>query len=137
MHGQLRDSLKRRASVRENIAIVVVGLVSLAFVILADRAGMPRKWHTAIYGTGVPFGVVIVFSPNQWRRRAFWLTIAACLAVHTLAIYSLFEYVFTTGVYPGILIWTPIAFVETFAVLIAVLRVERKFRGNKGQNALY
>jgi hypothetical protein len=131
MHGKLRESIKRRASARENIGVLVAGLLFLAALVLADRAGMPRKWHTAIYATAGPFGTVIVFSPSYWRRWTFWLTIAVCLAVHALAIYALFEHVFPANAYPGILIWTPIAFVETFAVLVAVLRVERRLKHKK------
>ena len=126
MHGKLRESVKKRASLRENINVLMVGLLFLAALILADRAGLPRKWHTAVYGTVGPFGTVIAFSPSYWRRWTFWLTIVVCLAAHTLAIYGLFEYLFTANVYPGTLIWTPVALIETFAVLVAILRVERR-----------
>ena len=101
---------------------------------LADRAGIPRKWHTAIYGTLIPFGVAITYSPSYWRRWTFWLTIVICLAVHALAFWSLFVYVFTKSMYPGLLVWTPVVFVEAFALLIAAIRVEKNLNGKKARN---
>ena len=125
MHGKLRESIKRRTTLRENVGLVICAVVFLVLMILADRAGLPRKWRTAAYGTVLPSWVVITFFPTHWRRWTFWLSIAICLGIHTLAIYSLFKYVFVSA-YPGMLIWTPVAFASVFLVIVAVLRLERK-----------
>lgn len=39
----------------------------MVLAIIADRRGMPHKWYTAIFGTTVPFGVVILSYPLRWN----------------------------------------------------------------------
>jgi len=136
MHEQLRKRLKRRAVVGENLGAVLGALVALALVILADRRGLPHKWHTAIYGTIVSFGPALMGNRRQWRRWTFWLSVLTCLAVHTLAMWCLFQYIFVT-IAPGILFWLPVACIEAFAVLLALPTVEKLLTGEKQPYTLF
>jgi hypothetical protein len=133
MHGKLRESVKRGASIRENISLAIGAVIFLVLMILADRAGFPRKWRTAIFGTVVPFWATVAYSQSHWRRWPFWLSIAICFGVHSLAFWYLFKYVFVSA-YPGILIWTPVVLVWTFVVFIVVMRLEQKFGAGGEQN---
>jgi hypothetical protein len=114
--------------VRENLSIFAAAAITLALLVIADHYGLPHKWQTAIFGTVVPFTVVVLWCPLRWRRWSFWASISICLAIHTLAIWGLFEYVIL-GVAPGWLLWTPIASVEAFALLVVVTRFEKKLTG--------
>jgi 4-hydroxybenzoate polyprenyltransferase len=114
---------------RENIGILFGLAISLALAIIADRRGMPHKWHTAIFGTTVPFGVVVLSYPLRWRRMSFWAALTICLAIHTVAIWIFFQYVLSNTQTFGLLLWLPVAFIEAFALLLAVKRIEEKLTG--------
>ncbi|MGB6822662.1 MAG: hypothetical protein WBE21_11325 [Candidatus Acidiferrales bacterium] len=120
--------MKNRSSRKQNLIIWTTGLIALALVILADHNGLPQKWHTAIFGTVAPFGFVVAIYPRRWGTWSFWAAFAICFAVHLLAMWILFQYVIL-GVAPGWALWTPIAFVECFVLLVAVRRIENRLLG--------
>jgi len=113
---------------KENLSVALGVTITLVLAVEAYRLGLPKKWETAIYGTTVPFAFVTASYPLRWRRWSFWAAFTICLAVHVAVIWGFFEYV-VGGIVPGWLLWTPIAFVEAFALLVVVRRVENKITG--------
>jgi ABC-type iron transport system FetAB permease component len=113
-------SNRKRLLSRENIGIFCGLVISLVLAIIADRRGMPHKWYTAIFGTTVPFGVVILSYPLRWKRSSFWAALTICLVIHTVAIWAFFEDVLSNTQTFGLLLWLPVAFIETFVLLAAV-----------------
>jgi hypothetical protein len=120
--------VKKRFLNRENFILGLCGAAMLALVLIADHNGLPQKWHTAIFGTVAPFCIVLMCYPLRWRRWSFWVAFAICLVVHLVAIWVLFQYLIL-GVAPGWLLWTPIAFVESFLLLVTIKLIENKLLG--------
>jgi ABC-type iron transport system FetAB permease component len=129
MHERLMKQRKKRVLTRENFGILVMALLALALATITDRRGMPHKWHAAILGTVIPFGVVVLSYPLRWSRWSFWVSLGICLIVHTLAIWIVFQHILSNIQNLGILLWLPIAFIEMFVLLVAVKRVEEKLTG--------
>jgi hypothetical protein len=129
MHEQLMKRESKRLLSRENIGIVIGMLITLALATITDRRGMPHKWHTAIFGTILPFMVVILSFPLRWKRLSFWAAFTICLAIHTVTIWIFFQYALLNVRTFGLLLWLPVAFVETFVLFVAVKRVEEKLTG--------
>ena len=111
--------------------MILGAVVALALATIADRRGMPQKWHAAIVGTVVPFGVVVLSYRLRWRRWSFWASLAICLIVHTLAIWTIFQYALWDVHTLGTLVWTPVAFVEMFVLLVALKRIEDLLTGKR------
>lgn len=133
MHEQLTRQNRKRLLTRENFGIVIGAFVALALVTITDRRGLPHKWHTAIFGTIVPFGFVMSRFRMRWNRLSFWAALTICLAIHTVAIWIFFQYVLLNAQTFGLLLWLPVAFVEGFVLLVVVKRVEEKLTGkNEG-----
>jgi hypothetical protein len=123
--------VRRRASVRENLALVVAGMIGLALAIIADQRGMPQKWHAAIVGTVVPFAVVILSYRRRWTYWSFWASWSICLALHSLIIWILFQYVLSGVQHLGTVFWFPVALIEVFVLIVAIKRVEDKLTGRR------
>jgi ABC-type iron transport system FetAB permease component len=122
---------RKRLLSRENIGILIGLVISLVLAVIADRRGMPHKWHAAIFGTTVPFGVVVLSYPLRWSRWSFWVSLGICLIVHTLAMWIIFQHILSNIQNLGILLWLPVAFIEMFVLLVAVKRVEEKLTGKR------
>jgi threonine/homoserine efflux transporter RhtA len=131
MHGKLRGHTTKRSSLREYLGILVMLLIALGLATLSDREGMPQKWHAAILGTVVPFGVAVMSLRRRWARRTFWTALLMCLAVHILLMWIFFERVLSNIQNFGTIYWFPVAFVETFVLLLVVKRVEEKLTGTR------
>jgi hypothetical protein len=132
----MKDHPKRRSSIRENLGILAIAVVGLAIATLMDHTGMPQKWHAAVVGTAVPFGVVIMSLRGRWSKWTFWEALTGCLLIHIFAIWIVFEYLLANVQYLGTLYWSPIAFVEVFVLLVAVKRVEEKLTGKREKYSL-
>lgn len=128
--GKIETTLMRRSS-RDNLGIFVMLLCLLALVIPADRMGMPQKWHAAILGTVAPFGVAILLYRLRWSKWSFWAALIISLVIHVAAMYVFFQYVLSNVRTFGWLWWTPVAFVETFILIVAIKRVEEKLTGKR------
>ena len=113
---------------QENLSLFAIGAFTLALLIIADHYGLPHKWRTAIFGTTVPFPIVAACYSRRWRRWSFWASFMICVAGHIAAMCAFFEYV-AVRLAPGWLLWTPVAFVETFILLVLVGRIENKLTG--------
>jgi hypothetical protein len=107
---------------------ISVCVVTLAAAIIADRAGMPQKWHAAIFGALVPFATVVSIKRTSWLRSTFWTTLGACFAVNLLLIWIFFEFVLRNVTTFGWIWWVPVAFIETFVILHFQSLIERKLR---------
>jgi len=129
MYEQLIRKKRKHLLTWENFGIVIGALVALALVTITDRRGMPHKWHTAIFGTIVPFGFVMSRFRMRWNRLSFWAALTICLAIHTAAIWIFFQYVLSNAQTIGLLLWLPLAFIEAFALLVVVKRLEEKLTG--------
>jgi len=113
---------------KENLSLVVALAVMLCVLMFADHNGLPHKWHTAIFGTVLPFWVAVARCPLRWGRWSFWASLAICLFVHLLAISTLFHHL-GLGFAPGWGLWVPVAFAETFALIAIVRRMDNKLSG--------
>lgn len=120
--------MKGRRLTKENFILILCLVVTLVLAVVVYRNGLSRKWNTAIFGTVVPFGVVLARYPLRWRRWSFWTAFAMCLVLHLLAIWAFFQYVIL-GLGPGWGLWIPVAFVETFVLLVTVRIIENKLLG--------
>ena len=122
---------RKRLFSRENIAYFAMGVVTLALAIIADNRGMPHKWHTAIFGTVVPFTCIVISLPSRWRQWSFWVALTICLAVHIIAMWFFFQYVLVSAQGIGLLLWFPIAVIELVVLLVAVKRIAERLDGKK------
>jgi 4-hydroxybenzoate polyprenyltransferase len=118
---------------KENISLLVTVTITVALLVIADRYGLSHKWQTAIFGTMVPFWALVAVYPLRWRRWSFWAAFAICLAIHTVAIWGFFQYL-VGSMTPGLLLWTPIAFVEAFVLMAVVKRLEEALTGKRKKN---
>lgn len=124
-----RNEIKRRGSFWENALLVLIGV--FAFVLagnLHDR-GIPQKWGTAILGTLIPFGFVIFAFRQRLFRWSFWGSLAICLTVHVLVVWTFFQYFLNSIERFSILLWLPVMLIEAFVLLVVVKRIEEKFTG--------
>ena len=126
MHATMRNrSLKPWI---ENLVIVVVSITAVIMAITLDKAGMPHKWHTAIFGTLVPFTTVLLLRRTSWARQTFWMSLWLLLAIHSFVICVVFGIVLRHVNTLGLLWWLPIAFVEVFVLTEFQPRVEKWLR---------
>lgn len=116
---------KPRKPWTENAIIAIVSVAAVLMAIILDKAGMPHKWHTALFGTLVPFTTVILLRKPSWARRTFWLSLWFLLALHIVFICVVFGIVMRRVVILGLLWWLPIAFVEVFVLLDLRRRLEK------------
>jgi hypothetical protein len=128
VHKTMGRNVKKRFLNRENFIVGLCAAATLALVLIADHNGLPRKWHTAIFGTVVPFSFVLASYASRWRRWSFWVAFAICFVVHSVAIWVLFQYLIL-GVAPGWDLWTPIVIVESFLLLVTIKIIENKLLG--------
>ena len=89
---------------------------------------MPRKWLTALFGTLIPFCLVI-FLRRRNLRWPFWASFSICLGLHIVAVWAFFQFVLADFQAFTILLWLPIMLAEIFIVLIAIKRIEQKLTG--------
>jgi hypothetical protein len=104
-------------------------VIALIIGEVMDRNGMPQKWHAAIVGSLLPFAVAIISYRRWWLRWSFWASLTICAVIHVIAVWFLFQYVFANIKNMGIVVWAPIAFVETFVLLVAVKKVAEQMTG--------
>jgi hypothetical protein len=129
MHGQLK---RKRSAFWENGLILLGALVALVIVRIADKSGMPKRWHAAVLGTIVPFLTVVWFYRARWSRWSLWAALTVCLLIHLSATWILFQFIMANVQNIGLLLWFPVAFVESFALLLVVTAVENLFLGKRG-----
>lgn len=125
----MRKSVRLRSSTWDNIIILVAALLALATAEMMDRHGMPQKWHAAIVGSFLPFAVAIMSYRRWWLRWFFWVSLAICFAIHSVLISIVFQYAMANARTLGIAVWLPVAFVETFILLVAVKKIAEKITG--------
>ena len=110
----------------ENVYAVVVALLGLAGALMADRFGLPQKWHAAIVGTLVAFGGCAWVYRSRWSIVEFWLALGTCFMIHLIGIWLVFAELLSEAKTFGILIWAPVAFVEGIFLLGLVPALQRK-----------
>jgi hypothetical protein len=120
--------MKNSGAWTDRIVGICVGLIALFAAIMTDRAGMPQKWHAAIFGALVPFAAVVSMKRSGWSRSTFWITLGACFAVNLVLIWIFFEVVLRDVTTFGWTWWVPVAFIETFVILHFQSLIERKLR---------
>jgi hypothetical protein len=84
-------------------------------------------------GTLVPFSYV-VYACRRQLRRSFWMSLSICLAIHSLAIWAIFQYVLVDFQSVSIWLWFPVMLIETVVLLVAVKRIEEKFASDHETN---
>jgi hypothetical protein len=112
----------------ENVIIAIVSVAAVLMAIVLDKAGMPHKWHTAIFGTLVPFTTVTLLRRPSWVRQTFWFSLWLLLALHIVVICVVFGIVLRRVITLGLLWWLPIAFVDVFVLLDLQRRLEKWLR---------
>jgi hypothetical protein len=130
MHGKLkRNKIKRRKAITNWGITIVAAVLTFVLLVAADSRGIPKKWVTAIMGTLGPFSFVIFAYRGRLLRGSFWASLAICLAVHSVAVWTFFQYVLVNLQTFSIWFWFPVMFVEAFVLLVAIKRIEEKFTG--------
>jgi phosphatidylserine synthase len=112
----------------ENAILMALAVFAVLVAVWMDKAGMPHKWHTAIFATLVPFGTVILLRRRSWPRLTFWVSLWILLAAHLFLICLVFGIVLREFNVIGLLWWCPIAFIETLILLGWEQQVERRLR---------
>jgi hypothetical protein len=125
-----------KQNTRDNVLVFLGALLALALALIAERIGLPQKWHAAIFATIVPFGVVTAMYSVRWRRWSFWVALAMCFSIHIFLIWIFFQHVISNVQTMGVAFWFPVAFVETFVVIILVRKIERGLTGEKGKHMM-
>jgi hypothetical protein len=118
----------KNATWTENGIVIALAVCAVGVALFMDKAGMPHKWHTGIFGTLVPFGTVILLRRRSWPRLMFWISLWILLAAHLFLLCLLFGIVLREFNVVGLLWWCPIAFFETLVLLGWEQRVERRLR---------
>jgi hypothetical protein len=130
MYGKLkRNNIKKRGSFWENALLLLIGV--FAFVLarsLHDR-GIQQKWATAILGTLIPFSFVVFAFRQKLLRWSLWASVAICLAIHMIAIWTCFHYILNNVESFPVLLWFPAMIVEVIVLLIVVKRIEERLSG--------
>lgn len=135
MHGALATKRRRRSALLEN-ALVLLGVVlAVAAVRIADRTGLPQKWHSAVLGTIVPFLVVAWFYRARWSRGTFWTSLLVCLLAHIVLTWFFLQYVLANVVRIPLIVWYPVVLLEAFALLVLVHKLEQKLSGDVARSA--
>ena len=124
MHGRV----KSKNSATENIGLVLTVAVGFVAVLIANHYGLPQKWHAAVVGTAVPFGVVIIMCRKKWLSLEFWASLTALFLVHAVAIWMIFSILLQNIRTVGVLVWMPVVFIETFVLLGLISRFEHALR---------
>ena len=136
MHETTKRSIRNRASVRNWAVTLIAALLTFALLAGADNRGIPKKWVTAVMGTLVPFSYV-VYACRRQLRHSFWMSLSICLAIHSLAIWAIFQYVLVDFQNVSIWLWFPVMLIETFVLLVAVKRIEEKYASHHETNRIH
>jgi hypothetical protein len=126
MHGTLATRRKKRSALLENVLILVVAAVALLTVRIADRSGLPQKWHSAVLGTVVPFLVNAWFYRARWSRGPFWTSWLLCLLGHIALTWFFLQHVLANVMRIPLIVSYPVVLLESFALLVLVHKLERK-----------
>jgi hypothetical protein len=130
MHGKLkRNGVKRRASIVENVLIILTGAFAFLLARNFHSGGVPQKWATALLGTLITFGFIVYAFRQRLLRWSFWASLTIGFSLHALVIFIFFQYFLNTVARFSILFWLPIMLVEVFVLLIVVKKIEEKLIG--------
>jgi hypothetical protein len=123
MHGTIKARPLRPWM--ENTLVCIASISAGVMAILIDMSGMPHRWHTAIFGTVVPFSTVILLRRMSWPRLTFWISLWILLSIHLLLAFIVFGIILRHVSVIGLLWWLPIAFIE----MLALLELQRRLEG--------
>ena len=123
---------RMRTSTWENIIFVIAAAIALMVAVIMDKKGMPQKWHAAIVGDILPFAVVIMNFRRWWSRGVFWAFLGMGFVAHTAAIWATFQYALAFTQILGIIVWVPIAFLDTLVLYVVVKKVVERFTVKAG-----
>jgi len=127
----MSNPARMRQSTWDNIIIAISAAIVLMVAVTMDSWGMPQKWDAAIFGNLLPFAVTITGYRRWWARTVFWAALGICFVVHTAAIWFVFQYVLARTQTVGIIQWFPVAFVDTFVLIMVVKKVVEKITGKR------
>jgi hypothetical protein len=125
-------AVKRRVITRDNLVLVVAGLIAICAVIMEGRLGLPQRWHAATTWTIVPFAFVAMIYHKYWISWRFWTAWTVCLAVHLLGMWLIFSRLLVKVQWMGTMYVMPLEFLEGLALVIPVGLLMRKL-GHKGK----
>ena len=126
MHGTVKGK-----SWAENTILIIMCIITFVAARILDNAGMPQKWHAAIFGTLVPFAAVVSIKRSSWHRATFWISLGMWFALHIFLICLFFGVVLAGVNIFGFLWWLPVVFIETIALLGLQPALEKKLRSKR------
>jgi predicted neutral ceramidase superfamily lipid hydrolase len=121
---------KGRRPFFENTILVLVGVMAFFLAGAAHDRGIALKWVTALFATVMPFSLVI-YARRRTLSRSFWMSVLICLAIHTLVIWVIFQYVLAAFSHFSPLLWLPFMLAELVGLIILSSRIERAFTGKR------
>ena len=101
---------------------MVLGLIA---AIVLDKNSPPHKWHAAIMWTIVALFGLLIWGREKRNLWLFWSFWAACVLLHTLAMWGIFGQLLPRLVL-GTLYVVPLAFIESLFLFVVFLKLERK-----------
>jgi peptidoglycan/LPS O-acetylase OafA/YrhL len=119
--------VKRRTSFGEAVLLLLVGLTAFWLAGLSHDQDIPLKWVTALMGTAFSFGAVVYLHRKWLTRWTFWSAFLICLLAHCIIVFVFFQFVFRNVSRLSPLVWSPVMIFETFGLLIAISKIEKKF----------
>jgi peptidoglycan/LPS O-acetylase OafA/YrhL len=130
MYGRVKGrKIRRRSSFWQNVLVILIGVLTFFLAIEADNKGIQLKWVTALLVTIIPFGMVLYGYRALLRKWSFWAAVVMCLAVHSIAIWILFGYVFMAFQRVSILLWYPFMMAEVFVLVVLVAKINNLLAG--------
>ena len=116
--------LKRKADLKENLIVALIGLIAIVASIIFNQHGLPQKWHAAIMWTGVAFGTVILSSRKKLTSWRFWLVWVSFLLLHMLMMWVIFAIILSNILVLGMLFVVPVGFLESLLLINIMSRIE-------------
>ena len=105
--------------VSDNVLSWFFAGVCLCVAVFFDKHGTAPRLHAAIAWTGIPFSSAVMLCRDRWGTTAFWVSWLALLCGHIGLMWLVFCYLFPSA-FIGMLYIMPLAFMETYLVLMCV-----------------
>jgi len=118
---------KKHTSFGEAVVLALFGVAAFWLAVTFHGRGIPSKWVTATVETAASFGIVVYMHRRWLTRWTFWTAMLICFLVHCVLVFVFFQFVLRDFTRFSPLLWSPVMVFETFALLIAIAKLERKF----------
>jgi hypothetical protein len=113
--------------------MLVVALISSAYIALPSRYHMKPDWQEAAVHVMFASVFIAVFSSSWWRKVSFWMSLVLSSAIHVVAVHAWVHRVGNLGRGQGKLAIL-LGFVLFFAVYGLVWVLQRNFYGEEADH---